>query len=212
MRLSRKGDSPSEEKGLSPSVSCKIVLALALLTSLVLGGCREPQKMGDQPYYEPFEGSEFFADGLASRHPPEGTVARGARERGTLFYTGKIGGKLADAFPFPVTRQVLERGRERYDIFCSPCHDRVGTGVGMIVRRGYRQPPSFHSEKLRKTPAGEFFEHITFGFGAMPSYAAQIRPEDRWAVVTYIRALQLSRNARLADLAPEDRRKLEEVK
>lgn len=190
----------------------KTVLMVMLVASVIFAACRQPQKMADQPYYEPLEPSDFFPDGQASRHPPEGTVFRGAKERGGFFHTGKINGKPADALPFPVTGEILARGRERYDIYCSPCHDRLGTGRGMVVRRGYRQPRSFHAEELRKAPAGHFFEHMTLGFGAMPSYAEQVPPQDRWAIVAYIRALQLSRNVRLSELAPEDRKRLEEVK
>ena len=183
-----------------------------LFAGVLITGCRQPQEMADQPSHRPLDGSVFFKDGQASRQLPAGVVARGARDRDPFFYTGKIDGKPLDAFPFAVTMEVLARGQERYDVFCSPCHDRLGTGRGMVVQRGYRQPRSFHIDELRKTPAGLFFEHMTIGFGAMPAYAQQISIRDRWAIAAYIRALQLSRNARIADLTEKDRAKLEEAK
>ena len=112
------------------------------------------------------------------------------------------------AFPFPITRQVLDRGQDRYNIFCTPCHDRVGTGQGMVVRRGYRRPPSFHVDRLREAPVGYIFDVITNGFGAMPDYASQIPPQDRWSIIAYLRALQLSQEASLADVPPQERDRL----
>ena len=190
----------------------KSLAMLMLFTGVLLTGCRQPQKMADQPAHRPLDGSAFFEDGQASRPLPAGVVARGARDYDAFLNTGKINGKPLDAFPFAVTLDVLARGQERYDIFCSPCHDRLGTGRGMVVQRGYRQPRSFHIDELRQTPAGQFFEHITIGFGAMPSYAQQIPVRDRWAIAAYIRALQLSRNAQVAQLSAEDRAKLEEAR
>ena len=137
-----------------------------------------------------------------------GTVARGQLKEDALFYTGKSGETFADTFPFPVTEATLARGQERYNIYCSPCHDRVGTGDGMIVRRGYRRPSSFHIDRLRAAPPGYYFDVMTNGFGAMPDYAAQIKPPDRWAIIAYIRALQLSQHATLAEVPPEERGKL----
>jgi hypothetical protein len=163
--------------------------------------------MHDTPRYKPLAASDFFADESAARPPVEGTVARGELREDEHLYTGKVGGKFVEDFPFPVDRGLLERGQERYDIFCSPCHDRVGTGRGMVVRRGYRQPPSFHEPRLVQSPPGYFFDAITNGFGVMPDYAAQIPVRDRWAIVAYIRALQLSQAAKLADLPEEDRSK-----
>ena len=168
-----------------------------------VAGCE--QKMADQPRYEPLARSTFFGDNRAARPLVEGTVARGQLRSDEHLYTGKEGGKLVDTFPFPVTLAVLTRGQQRFNIFCSPCHDRVGTGQGMIVRRGYRAPPSFHIDRLRQAPAGYFFDVITNGSGVLLDYAQQIQPEDRWAIVTYIRALQLSQHATLADV-PEDQR------
>jgi hypothetical protein len=178
-----------------------------LMTLAIFAGCR--QKMADQPRYEPLVRSTFFRDERSARPLVEGTVARGQLRVDEQLYEGKQGGKLVDRFPFPVTFDVLSRGRERYDIFCSPCHDRVGTGQGMIVRRGYRAPPSMHIERLRQAPAGYFFDVMTNGFGVMPDYSQPIRPEDRWAIAAYIRALQLSQHATLADVPADQRKQLE---
>ena len=164
--------------------------------------------MADQPRYEPLVRSTFFGDDRAARPLVEGTVARGQLRSDEHLYTGKERGKLVDTFPFPVTRAVMARGQQRFNIFCSPCHDRVGTGQGMIVRRGYRVPPSFHIDRLRQAPAGHFFDVMSKGFGVMPEYAQQIQPEDRWAIVAYIRALQLSQHATLADVPENQRQQL----
>lgn len=169
-------------------------------------GCQ--QKMADQPRYEPLARSTFFGDERASRPLVEGTVARGQLHSDEHLYKGKVGGKLVDTFPFPVTRAVLTRGQERFNIYCSPCHGRVGYGQGMIVRRGYRAPPSYHIDRLRQAPVGHFFQVMTSGFGVMPSYAQQVRAEDRWAIIAYIRALQLSQHATLADVPEKQRQQL----
>jgi mono/diheme cytochrome c family protein len=174
-----------------------------VLYAMLAAGCR--QDMHDQPKYQPLEYSSFFEDGRASRQLPPGVVARGHLEADTAFYKGTVGGALVDEFPFPVTREVLERGRERYDIYCSPCHDRTGSGRGMIVQRGFRQPPPLYDARLRDVPAGYLFQVITNGFASMPSYAPQISARDRWAIVGYVRALQLSQHATLDDV-PSDRR------
>lgn len=174
---------------------------------LVVAGCR--QDMHDQPKYEPLEGSAFFDDGRASRPLLPGTVARGQLDEDEVFYTGTRAGAPVAELPFAATLEVLQRGRQRYDIYCSPCHDRVGYGRGMIVQRGYQAPPSFHQARLRQVPVGYLFQAITNGFGVMPSYAAQIQPRDRWAVVAYIRALQLSQNAQPDDVPPAERGALE---
>ena len=176
---------------------------LLLLGFSVVAGCQ--QKMADQPRYEPLSRSTFFGDERAARPLVEGTVARGELRSDEHLYTGKQGGKLVDTFPFPITPSTFARGQERFNIYCSPCHDRVGTGQGMIVRRGYRAPASFHMDRLRQAPVGYFFDVMTNGFGVMSDYAQQVHPEDRWAIVAYIRALQLSQNATLADV-PEDQR------
>lgn len=179
---------------------CKRSLCFVTLLAVSSWSCR--QQMADQPSYRPLAKSEFFADGRSARPAIPGTVARGQLQEDELLYTGRIGGEAAETFPFPVTREILYRGQERFDIFCAPCHDRVGNGQGMIVRRGFRSPPSLHIDRLRESRPGYFFEVISRGFGTMPDYAEQIPPEDRWAIAAYIRALQLSQQTALAD-APE---------
>jgi len=166
--------------------------------------------MHDQPKYQPLERSTFFDDQRASRPLGPGTVARGHLEADSAFYLGTSGEGVVEEFPVPVTHSLLERGRERYDIYCSPCHDRTGTGFGMIVQRGFKQPPSMHDERLRDVPVGYLFQVIGNGFGVMPSYAAQIPAADRWAIVGYIRALQFSQAASLDDVPAEERQKLEQ--
>jgi mono/diheme cytochrome c family protein len=154
-----------------------------------------------QPRENPLSRSDFFADQRSARPIVEGTVARGQLHEDTYFYTGKIGSNPGDVMPFPVTKDVLERGRERYNIYCAPCHSRVGDGNGYIPSRGFsRMPPSYHIARLQKAPLGYFFDVMTNGFGIMPDYASQISPEDRWKIVAYIRALQLSQNATTADV------------
>lgn len=187
----------------------KLLEKLMMLTSaaiFAIAGCR--QQMADQPHQRPLEPSNFFDDGMASRPVEPGTVARAGKEQDGLRFQSKVDGKLVDTFPFEVTMEVLARGQERYEIFCSPCHDRLGTGQGMIVRRGFTPARSFHDPRLRDAPAGHFFEVMTQGFGQMPSYANQLSEQDRWAVIAYIRALQFSRNVRLDQLPPEDRAKM----
>lgn len=168
------------------------------LTLLVLVGCR--QDMHDQPRFKPLAKSDFYTDQRSSRPQVEGTVARGQLHEDTYFYTGKIGNNPGDYMPFAVTAADLARGRERFNIYCAPCHSRAGDGTGMIVQRGFKAPPSFHIERLRKVPLGYFFDVMTNGFGAMPDYSSQISPKDRWEIVAYIRALQLSQNASMADV------------
>jgi mono/diheme cytochrome c family protein len=164
--------------------------------------------MHDQPKYIPLRQSAFFADERSARPLVTGTVARGQLREDTLLYTGKVDGADATMFPFPVDERTLRRGQERYDIFCAPCHARTGEGDGMIVRRGYRRPPSYHDDRLRSAAVGHFFDVITNGFGAMPDYAAQITAEDRWAIAAYIRVLQLSAHATLNDVPPDEQGKL----
>ncbi len=183
------------------SVTLKSCVCLA--GCLTLLACQ--QRMADQPRYKPLARSTFFGDERSARPLVEGTVARGHVDADELFYKGTIKGKLADKFPFPITKEVLLRGQERYNIFCSPCHDRTGTGQGMIVRRGFQPPPSYHIDRLREAPVGHFFTIITRGFGIMPDYAAQIPVRDRWAIIAYIRALQLSQNAKIADVPDKER-------
>jgi mono/diheme cytochrome c family protein len=174
---------------------------------LALGACR--QKMANQPRYDPLEASDFFADGQSARPRVPGTVARGELTNNPFFDTGKVNGAVADGFPFPVNIQVINRGHERFDIYCAQCHGRVGDGNGMIPARGYRRPPSFHTETLRTATTGHLFDVMTNGFGAMPPYGTMVPPDDRWAIVAYIRALQLSQNAKVDDVPTNDRAKLD---
>jgi len=171
-----------------------VVIAIALFSA-----CRIDMHM--QPRQNPLSHSDFFPDQRSARPPVEGTVARGQLHEDTYFYSGKIVNNPGEVMPFPVTKQVLERGRERYNIFCAPCHSRVGDGNGFVPSRGFaRKPPSFHIVRLQKAPVGYFFDVITEGFGIMPDYASQIPPQDRWNIVAYVRALQLSQNATIADV------------
>jgi mono/diheme cytochrome c family protein len=165
--------------------------------------------MHDQPKYIPLRESAFFNDDRSARPLVEGTVARGHLRDDELLYTGKARGEDATMFPFTVTADVMARGQERFNIYCSPCHGRTGQGDGMVVRRGYRRPPSLHQDRLRNAPAGHFFDVITNGFGAMPDYAAQVRAEDRWAIVAYVRALQLSEHATVADVPAAERDRIQ---
>jgi mono/diheme cytochrome c family protein len=172
--------------------------------SVALGACR--QDMHDAPRYEPLEASSFFTDGQSARMPVANTVSRGTlAETDELLYTGKINGIAANLFPMPVTAEILARGQDRYNVFCSPCHGRTGKGDGMVVQRGMRQPPSLMEDRLRSAAAGYFFDVMTHGFGAMQDYAAQISVADRWAIVAYERALQFSQHATVGDV-PDDRR------
>ena len=161
--------------------------------------------MANQPRYDPLEASDFFADGMSARPRIAGTVARGDMSKDPFFDTGKINGAIGDGFPFAVTRETVDRGQERFNIYCSECHGRLGDGNGMIPSRGYRRPPTFHSDALRKQPTGHYFDVMTNGFGAMPPYGTMIPPRDRWAIVAYIRALQISQNATIADVPPTER-------
>src|SRR5262245_20570042 len=175
-------------------------MALACLTA-----CR--RDMQDQPKYQPLEPSAFFADGRASRPVVEGTIQRGALALDAARSTGRVGTTYVPN-PLPRTVATFHRGRERFDICCAPCHDRAGTGNGMIVERGFKQPTTFHDDRLRAAADGYFFETITQGFGVMPSYAAQVPVDDRWAIVAWVRVLQRSQSATLADVPPADRSKL----
>lgn len=175
----------------------KLLLAVIALIA-VTAACRIDMHI--QPYYRPMAKSDFFEDGRSARMPVEGTVARGDLREDSYFYTAKIGNAIGNYMPFPVTVEVLSRGRERFNITCAPCHGRVGDGLGFIPTRGFRQPPSFHIDRLRKVPIGYFFDVDTNGFGVMPDYAAQVAPRDRWCIAAYIRALQLSQNATASDI------------
>jgi mono/diheme cytochrome c family protein len=174
-----------------------------VLAAACMPGCR--QDMHNQPKVKAQAESLFFPDRRGGRPLVEGTVARTAPLEATLYMTGKENGQFVRQAPMPLTAATLARGRERFDVFCSPCHGRVGTGQGMIVQRGYKQPASFHIDRLRGEADGYFFNAITNGFGVMPNYAQQVPVADRWAITQYIRALQLSQHASLDDV-PEAQR------
>lgn len=177
-----------------------------LLSALGLLGCR--QKMAEQPRYDPLEPSDFFADGMSARPRIAGTVARGELSANAYLDTGRIDGQLGEGFPFAVTESVMNRGQERFNIYCSQCHGRLGDGNGMIPSRGYRRPPSFHTATLRAAKTGHFFDVMTNGFGSMPPYRTMVAAQDRWAIVAYIRALQASQAATINDVPPPERAKL----
>jgi mono/diheme cytochrome c family protein len=160
--------------------------------------------MHNQPKYKPLRPSTFFSDGSSGRQFVEGTVARGTLKEDEGFFTGKVGATLMTEWPMPVDQALVDRGQERFNIYCTPCHDSTGSGNGMVVQRGYRKPPSFHEERLRVSAPGHFVDVMTNGFGVMPDYRAQVMPRDRWAIAAYIRALQLSQNAVPADVPGGD--------
>ena len=182
----------------------RLLLVAGLLVAT--SACR--QDMHNSPKAIPLRESVFFKNGSSARPLVEGTVARGTLHDDATFFTGKAGVAEADALPFPLTAAVLDRGEQRFNIYCSPCHGVTGRGDGMIVRRGYRQPPSYHIDRLQAAPIGHFYDVMTNGFGAMPDYRAQISPRDRWAIAAYVRALQLSQHATAADIPAEERQKL----
>lgn len=179
---------------------------IALGCLVLIAGCR--QDMHDQPRFEPLEANSFFSDHRSARPILKGVVARGDLQEDDHLYKGQENGAPATRFPFPVTKDVLLRGQERFNIYCSPCHGPLGNGEGMIVQRGLKQPPSFHIDRLREAPAGYFFTVISNGFGVMFDYADRVAPKDRWAIIAYIRALQLSQHATLDDVPAEERQKL----
>jgi mono/diheme cytochrome c family protein len=179
-----------------------LLIALFLLTACNNG-------MEDQPKYEPFEASILFSNGTSAQPLVANTVARGQLQADAHYAAGQSDGGLATTFPFAVTPEVLARGQQRYNIYCSLCHGLAGYGDGIVVQRGLRPPPSFHDDRLRAAPEGHFFDVITNGFGAMYSYGDRIAPQDRWAIVAYIRALQLSQNATVADLPADLQAELE---
>ena len=181
-------------------------LWVILVTALFAGGCRE--EMRNDARLKPLQEDPFFADRNSSRPLVPNTVPRGEADLDDFFYQGEMNGKLVRGFPSPITKQELERGRDRFNIYCAVCHGPTGEGDGMIVQRGFPQPPSFHEPRLRDAPEGHFVHVITHGYGVMYPYADRIRPEDRWAIVAYIRALQLSRNSTLNDVPPDQKARL----
>ena len=185
----------------------RLFAGAALASLLMATGCRVDMHV--QPRYDPLGASSFFPDGRSERPMVPGTVPHGMLRTDELRYTGKINGTAANEFPFPITRADLERGRERFNIYCSPCHDYTGTGNGMMVQRGFQQPPSYHTERLRNMPVGHFFDVITNGYGAMYSYAGRVEPDDRWRIAAYIRVLQASEHATINDVPADQRGQLE---
>lgn len=190
----------------SPQFLRIFVLGLVILSLLMVSGCR--LDMHIDPRYDPFSPSTFFPDGRSERPLVPGTVARGHLRTDELLYTGRINGQPANEFPFPITKADLKRGQQRYDIYCTPCHDYTGSGEGMIVRRGFPAPPSYHTAKLMNAPAGHLFDVMTNGYGTMFSYADRVSVKDRWRIAAYIRALQLSQDATLNDVPASERLKL----
>jgi mono/diheme cytochrome c family protein len=184
-----------------PAAAAGVLLALALVSS-----CR--QDMHDSPRFRPYRGSDLYADGSSARPLVDGTVARGHLNEDELLYTGKVDGKPSPLFPFAITRADLDRGEQRFNIYCSPCHGRTGEGNGMVVQRGFRKAANYHVDRLRQAPAGYFFDVITNGFGVMPDYKSQIPVEDRWRIIAYVRALQLSHDAPATDVPADELRKL----
>jgi mono/diheme cytochrome c family protein len=181
----------------------KLHYPILLLVLLAASGCELRKAMYDQPRYEPLEHTEFFGDHRSSRDLIPGTVAQGQLREDTHLYTGKVNGADATSYPFAIDQAALERGHQRYEIFCTPCHGQAGHGDGMVVRRGYKAPPSFHQDRLRTAAPGYFVNVINNGFGVMSSYSDQIPVDDRWKITAYIRALQLSQNAKAEDVPAE---------
>jgi hypothetical protein len=189
------------EQGLGKTMltARKFGMAGAMTAVLVLAGCR--QDMHNQPKFVPQRGTTFFADGRSARPQVADTVGRDQLHEDAYFYTGLQDGKEGDGLPLPLTEATMLRGQERYNLYCTPCHSRVGNGNGMIVQRGYKPAGNFHTDRLRQAPLGHFFAVMTNGYGAMPDYSAQLTPADRWAVAAYIRELQLSQAAKPGDVA-----------
>jgi mono/diheme cytochrome c family protein len=187
-----------------------LALGLALVLALIATGCR--QNMHNQARLKTNGESDFFADGHAARPIPANTVARGQLRENVAVATGLgADGLPVTEIPLPVNRELLVRGHQRFNVFCAPCHGQLGDGKGMIVQRGFKQPVSFHDPRLRESAVGYFFNTMTEGFGQMPSYASQIPVEDRWAIAAFVRALQYSQNASLADLTAEEKAKLDQA-
>ena len=187
----------------------RIIWSSIVLCLVLLAGCRREQDMANQPRYKPLAASTFFADGRSARDLIPGTVARGQLQLDAPLSTGRDNGAEVTELPLPLTHELLARGRERYNIYCSMCHDHIGTGQGMIVQRGYPRPPSFHIPRLRQAALGHFFVVMSDGYGAMPAYGHLVPLHDRWAITAYIRALQLSQYVPVAALPADVRQQLE---
>lgn len=187
-----------------------LALHLAAITVLIVvsaTGCR--RDMQDQPRYKPLRASRFFADSRSARPIPAGTVARDELNDLDVVHTGLVKGVFSTQFPVPITKQFLLRGEQRYNIYCTPCHGFIGDGNGMIAKRGFKWPANLHTDRLRNAPPGYLFQVVSNGYGAMPAYRFQIEPQDRWAILAYVRALQLSRNTSVADVPAEGQAELE---
>lgn len=182
------------------------VCAAALITLALMSACRRDMQV--QPKYTSLSPSSFFVDGRSARPIPAHTIALGHLDDNDSFHTGAVNGAFLDTIPIPITRQLLDRGQQRFNIFCSPCHGLLGDGKGMVARRGLKDPADLHTDRLRHAPPGYLFQVISNGYGAMPDYDGQIHVADRWAIIAYIRALQLSRDATVADVPPQERKKL----
>jgi hypothetical protein len=197
------------QSGIASATKARTARMICLSAlALLFAGCR--MDMHEQPKYLPYEPTTFFDDGRSERPVVPGTVARGHLHLDELLYTGKENGVFASKFPFPITRADLERGRQRYNIYCTPCHDYTGSGRGIVVQRGFPPPPSYHIDRLRQAPVGQFFDVMTNGDGSMYSYASRIEPEDRWRIAAYIRVLQLSEHSTVQDVPESERQKLTE--
>lgn len=199
----------------------KVIKTLFILTAVIaLSGCKVQKElfkirkaMYDQQKFEPLEATEFFGDHRSSRELVPNTIPQGWLREDTHLYEGKVDGQVVSDFPFEVTEAVLHRGQERFNIYCSVCHGKAGYGDGMVVRRGYRQPPSYHIDRLRAATPGYIYGVVKNGFGVMAGYEDQIPVEDRWAIVAYVKTLQLSQHVSVNDLAEADKAKLaQEVK
>lgn len=189
-----------------PSGLTRRVGLLALAAGLLLGAC----DMVDASYYEPYEANAFYQDGTSARPVPPNTIPYGTGEEDMVFLTGRTeDGSLTEEFPIEVDGAVLERGRKEYDTFCAPCHGLAGYGDGMIVQRGFSAPPSLHSTRLIQAEAGHYYDVITNGFGQMYAYGYRVEPDDRWAIIAYVRALQLSQNVNPQDLPADLQQELE---
>ncbi len=191
-----------------------IKMMLLVVALMALAGCNNQlygaQIMRFQPRFDPLEENTFFEDGRSARPAVADTVARGQLRLDEQLYTGRFEGNYATTYPMPITPEVLQRGQQRFDVFCAPCHSQLGDGQGMVVKRGFKEPPSFHIDRLREAPPGYFFSVMTNGFGVMYSYKSRVKVEDRWAIAAYIKALQLSQHADVSALPADDVQKLEE--
>ena len=205
--FSREDTQKKHEKKLREIFACLRGYILLIFLSLFAASCA--QKMASQPSARPLAPSAFFPNEQSARQPVAGTIPSGWTRTNERVEAGENFDKNSNQLPFPLTKEVLERGRERFEINCAVCHGKIGDGDGMIVRRGFYPPPTYHSERLRNAPLGHFYDVMTGGFGAMGSYAAQVEPRDRWAIAAYIRALQVSRNATVEDVPPEKSGELE---